>query len=255
MGENYSRGSQWQRWELHLHTPYTKKNDLYEGHNEYEKWDNFYKTIRDYVGDGTDPLKAICAIAITDYLSIDNYIKVRDDKKLPDCVKLLLPNVELRMTPIAQDAPLNIHCIFSPEITDQINDRFFAKLHFRFKDSNYNASFSEIVRLGRAYQGEKNLPEVQAYKIGLNQYIVSYDALAEIFTENRDLKNNTIIVVSNKSNDGASGIVAHSGYFEGTDSQLDATRQQIYQLADMIYSAYRKNIMLLRKKLKYIKKL
>ena len=106
---------------MHLHTPFTKKEDQYEGKTPEEKWDNFYVTVRNYVGDGTNPLKAICAIAITDYLSIDNYKKVRDDNRLPDCVKLLLPNVELRMTPIAQNSPINIHCIFSPEIANEID--------------------------------------------------------------------------------------------------------------------------------------
>lgn len=237
MSEHYCRGSEWRRWELHLHTPNTKKNDQYQGRDENEKWDNFYRSIKDYVGDGEDPLKAICAIAITDYLSIDNYIKVRNDNCLPDCVKRLLPNVELRMKPIGQEAPLNIHCIFSPDIVNQINDRFFSKLKFRFHDNDYGASYSELVRLGRAYDDENNLSETQAYQTGLNQYVISYDMLAEIFTSNKDLKNNTIIIVSNKNNDGASGIVTHSGYFEGTTSQLDATRQQIYQLADMIFSS------------------
>lgn len=86
------RGSAWRRWELHLHTPFTKKEDLYEGSSPEERWDNFYRTIYDYIGDGTDTLKAICAIAITDYLSIDNYKTVREQNRLPNCVKLILPN-------------------------------------------------------------------------------------------------------------------------------------------------------------------
>ena len=62
MANQYSRGSEWRRWELHLHTPYTKKEDQYHGSTPEEKWDNFYNTIHEYVGDGTDPLKAVCAM-------------------------------------------------------------------------------------------------------------------------------------------------------------------------------------------------
>ena len=108
---NYERGSEWRRWDLHIHTPQTLKNDQYEGKAVDEKWDNFYNTIVDYIGDGTDPLKTIEVIGITDYLSIDNYNKVMTDGRLPDSIKLVLPNVELRMVPYAKTAPVNIHCI------------------------------------------------------------------------------------------------------------------------------------------------
>ena len=104
------RGSEWRRWELHLHTPGTKKADRYTGQTVNEKWDNFYASISDYIGNGNDPLRSICAIAITDYLSIDNYLKVCEDNRLPDSIKFVFPNVELRMTPIASDSPINIHC-------------------------------------------------------------------------------------------------------------------------------------------------
>ncbi len=36
----YSRGSEWRRWDLHLHTPQTKKNDQYQGASVTEKWDH-----------------------------------------------------------------------------------------------------------------------------------------------------------------------------------------------------------------------
>lgn len=234
---DYHRGSEWRRWEMHLHTPFTQKNDQFVGESYEKKWDNFYNSIHSYVGDGTDPLKTICAIAITDYLSIDNYLKVRNDNHLPSCVKLLLPNVELRMIPISQEVPLNIHCIFSPEIVDQLDVRFFGKLKFRYKDNDYAATKPELIRLGRAYLSNETIPEEKAYKAGLEQYVISISILTDIFNNNDDLRKNTIIVVSNNSTDGVSGMVAHSKYFEGDISQLDATRRAIYQFSDMIYSA------------------
>ena len=45
-----NRGSEWRRWELHLHTPFTKKADQYIGKTTDEKWDNFYTSICDYIG-------------------------------------------------------------------------------------------------------------------------------------------------------------------------------------------------------------
>ena len=96
---NYERGSEWRRWDLHVHTPGTIKNDQYQGATIVDKWDNFYASMASYVGDGKDPLRQIEVIGITDYLSTDNYRKVVAEKRVPDTVKLILPNIELRMVP------------------------------------------------------------------------------------------------------------------------------------------------------------
>lgn len=87
MNEEFSRGSIWRRWDLHLHTPNTKKEDNFTGSTEEEKWKNFCTSITNYIGDGTDPLRAIAVIGITDYLSIDNYLRVKNEAKLPASVK------------------------------------------------------------------------------------------------------------------------------------------------------------------------
>lgn len=237
-----NRGSEWRRWELHLHTPFTKKADQYTGKTVDEKWDNFYATIANYIGDGSDPLHSICAIAITDYLSIDNYLKVCADKRLPDSVKLVFPNVELRMTPIASDSPINIHCLFDPSIVEELEGRFFANLKFEYNHNKYSATKSELIRLGHDFQREQSLSDEEALKIGLSQYVISLETLSDVFKYNPQLKEKTIIVVSNSSSDGASGLRTHSDYFLGDISQLEATRRSIYQLSDMVFSSNPKDI-------------
>lgn len=235
MLEQYVRGSKWRRWELHLHTPFTKKNDCYTGNTSEEKWDSFYSAIGNYIGDGNDPIKAVCAIAITDYLSIDNYLKVKADNRLPPCVKLLLPNIEMRMLPVAQANPINIHCIFSPDIDIDIETRFLSKL----KDAaGHTAAKAELIRLGREHMNDCTLNEMVAYKTGIEQFVVTSEAIKSIFKDDPDLRNKVIIAVSNKSGDGVSGIVSHSDFFtENGCSQLDATRQGIYKMSDMIFSS------------------
>lgn len=236
------RGSEWRRWELHLHTPFTKKEDQYTGKTTDEKWDNFYTSISNYIGDGSNPLRSICAIAITDYLSIDNYLKVCADKRLPDSVKLVLPNVELRITPIASDSPINIHCLFDPSIVGELESRFFAHLKFQYKGNQYSATKAELIRFGRDFNGDSSLSENEALSIGTNQFVISIDTLLDVFSRNPQLKGKTIIVVSNSSTDGASMLRAHSDYFVGDVSQLEATRRAIYQLSDMVFSSNPKDI-------------
>jgi len=104
----FHRGSEWRRWDLHIHTPGTIKNDNFRGSTIDEKWEQFYSDISSYIEDGTDPSKHIAVIGITDYLSVDNYQKVLSDNKLPASVYLVLPNVEMRIQPIANDSPVNI---------------------------------------------------------------------------------------------------------------------------------------------------
>ena len=59
--------------------------------------------IETYAGDGTDPYKNIAVIGIIDYLSVENYFRViREKDLLPKSVKLILLNVELRISPIAK---------------------------------------------------------------------------------------------------------------------------------------------------------
>ena len=59
--------------------------------------------------------------------------------------------------------------------------------------------------------------------------------MKKIFDEDQELREHCIIVVSNSSGDGVSGVVEHSAYFQGNISQMDATRRAVYQFADMIF--------------------
>lgn len=234
---NYLRGSEWRRWDLHVHTPGTKKNDRYEGSTLDEKWDNFYASISAYIKDGDNPLNNIAVIGITDYLSIDNYLKVVNDKRLPESVKLILPNVELRMTPISKKEPTNIHCIFDPEIVDTLESRFFSNLKFSFKGSEYSANEQELIRFGKDFLNDYSIGKEEAKKVGLEQFVISESALQNVFKNDSNLREHTIIVVPNSNQDGASGITQHKGYIQGTSSQLDASKGAIYHLSDMIFSA------------------
>ena len=234
---NYEKGSEWRRWELHIHTPGTQKNDNYEGNSYDDKWDKYYEDIRTYIGTGEDPLKNIACIAITDYLSIDNYKKVVADKRLPSSIKLVLPNVEMRIQPIANDSPINIHFLFNPSIVESVEDRFFSKINFRYASTSFSASRSELIRLGKIISPE--LDDKSSYSKGIEQFVPSFDRIQEVFSNDQELRENTIILVSNSSTDGVSGVANHSDYLDGFqgDSQLKTFRQAIYKFVDGIFSA------------------
>jgi len=235
---NFPRGSEWRRWDLHIHTPDTKKNDNYSGKNSQEKWEKFIEDVNCSPDD-------ISVVGITDYFCTENYFKFKQliaEGRITKHFDLVIPNIELRVTPVTgTDTPINIHCIFNPEIEKEIDSRFLSQIKMEFGQSKFSARKDEIIRLGKALPGPV-LEDEEAYKKGINQFVISMSDLIQVFKDDPDLKKNTIIVVSNKSSDGASGL-NHSDYFEDKQSQLNATRWNIYQFSDAIFSSNENDVM------------
>jgi hypothetical protein len=82
------RGSEWLRWEPHIHAPGTIFNDQFGANS----WDDYISAL-----ESTTP--KLSAIGITDYYGISTYERVRAEKRsgrLPHC-QLIFPNIEMRL--------------------------------------------------------------------------------------------------------------------------------------------------------------
>lgn len=235
----FPRGSEWRIWDLHIHTPGTKKNDRFTGANLEEKWQNYVASINNSTED-------IAVIGITDYFSIENYLKFKHLAASGNITKkfdLIIPNIELRVLPVTGSAtPINLHCLFNPLIDAEIEARFLAKLKFTNSISNYSATKSELVRFGRNHTNNPSLDEEAAYKKGVEQFVVTLDTLSLVFKHDPTLRDNTIVVVSNRSTDGVTGAIKHEDFFiNKSESQLDATRQSLYHFSDACFSSNQKD--------------
>ena len=62
----HSRGSEWRRWDLHIHTPETALND------QFGDWEEYLTAIESQ----TD----VRVLGVTDYFSITNYSKLKQFK-------------------------------------------------------------------------------------------------------------------------------------------------------------------------------
>lgn len=231
----FSRGSEWRIWDLHIHTPGTKKNDQFSGATLDEKWQNYVASIN-------SSTEEISVIGITDYFSVENYFKFKHlvaNGEITKKFDLIIPNIELRVTPVTgSGTPINLHCLFNPKIDNEIEDRFLAQLNFDYSGSNYTASRNGLIRFGRNLEQNSSLDEEIAYKKGIEQYVISLDVLRSIFEKDTHLRENVIIIVSNKSTDGATGATKHEDFFISKGvSQLDATRLSLYQFSDGIFSS------------------
>lgn len=231
---SFKKGSLWRKWDLHIHTPGTNKNDSFNGKNLEEKWEN-------YIFDINNSKEDISVIGITDYFSVKNYFKFKDHFQsgmITKKIDLIIPNVELRIAPVTgKKTPINIHCLFNPAIDKEIESRFLSRLTFKYGGSQFSAIENELIRLGREIINDNNHPEDGAYKLGVNQFVITIDNLQEIFEADLDLRSNTVIVVANSKKDGVNGLSEHEKLILGKGtSQLDSLKERIYQFSDAIFS-------------------
>ena len=244
-----NRGSEWRKWDLHIHTKNTNKNDQFSSSNMEEFLYIFFKRAIE---------KEISAIGVTDYFSIDRYRDVVDyqenidDKKDGEGKQLfnederkyiknifLFPNIELRMLPSTDKGRLiNIHFIFNPKFVTKLENDFFGELK--------NQDDFKMNRQGIIDYGKKLKPNITdngiAYREGINKFTLDVKTIKNLLDKNSEIEENSIVVVSNSSSDGASGLQKHYDLFENEDGGLDGVRKTIYEISNAIFSANPKDI-------------
>ena len=226
MVNNNTRGSEWNKWDLHIHTPFTGKNDQFTGSSKDEKWDNYLTKI--------EQNNDVKVLGITDYFSIDNYLymlELQKNGRIPNVY--LIPNVELRILPVTRtETPINIHVLFDPELNIDIIQRdFFNQLQFEYSGSKFQCNRYSLIQLGKAIN-TNSVSDEEAYKTGLNQFNITFPDLRNVLKA-KSLEGHYIVGVANSNNDGNSGI---------QDSSLSATRKEIYRLSNFIFSANKNDI-------------
>lgn len=249
MKHTENRGSEWRKWDLHVHTKLTNKNDQFKSKDINSFFELFFKKACEL---------NIEAIGITDYFSIDRYkdalnyvanidnkvdelgVKIFTDNEIEFIRKIFLfPNVELRMLPTTHKGKLlNIHCLFNPTYVSSLDNDFFNHIE---NESHKKMNRQGIIDYGYSLNetlGDNNL----AYKKGVNSYAITLDSIKDLLEKNEDFRSNVIIVVSNSSSDGASGFQKHYDNFENENGSLDGVRKSIYRVSDCIFSTNKEDI-------------
>ena len=93
-----TRGSEWRRWDPHIHAPGTVLNNQFGGP---EPWETYLQALETRT-------PAIEAIGVADYFVTDTYeevLRLRRRGRLP-AVQLIFPNVELRLDVMARSGGL-----------------------------------------------------------------------------------------------------------------------------------------------------
>lgn len=221
-----NRGSEWRKWDLHIHTPNTAKNDQYG--NSDEIWDKYISALEN---------SDIAVFGITDYFSLDNYYRVKNFQKKGRLKnKVIFPNVEMRIIPVTKSGTaINIHAIFDPTLTKQDLDReFFRKLVMKSGNDTYSCTRQDLLDFGRKLANDVNCSEEASIKKAIREFVVSFKDLHEILDKSF-FDNRVIIALSGKSQDGLSGLL-------NQDCNTHTLRQEIGRMADVILSSNVKDI-------------
>jgi len=189
----------WRRWDLHIHAPGTK---LANGYGDADS-----ENLKTYV----DRLEAsdVAAFGITDYFSFDGFrmVKAAYDKAYPDGRKLLIPNIEFRLTETISSDGKNVdtHVLIDPQAAT---------------DDKLNTLLSDLPTHITRNDGEevrcKDLESVADFEQATVGLKALKAALAKVFPDEA-----TYIVITNANNDGLRGVDSKSPRSLSISDELD----------------------------------
>lgn len=203
-----NRGSEWKKWDLHVHTPASGLNNGF-GQNETD-WDNYVKVLF-----STALANDVSAIAVTDYFLIDGYKKLKQeyldkDEKLKnifdaETIKkihkiLVLPNIEFRLETLVNGNRVNYHVIFSDKLTiEDIEDNFLSQIQINISHNpdgtqrKMALNKRALESLGRIIRQQQPTFHGSDYEIGCMTAYVSSESIINTL-KNPILKEKYIIV-------------------------------------------------------------
>lgn len=216
-----TRGSEWRRWEPHIHAPGTILNNQFGGGDSWEL----------YIASLETSSPRIEAIAVTDYYVTDTYeelIRRKAMGRLPD-VQLLFPNIELRLEAAAKSGFINLHLLVSPEDPYHVAElhRILKRLDFGAHGDRFDCSREELIRLGKK-ANPSLIDDRSALAHGVTQVKVSFDQLRTVIAASDWAKANILIAVAAATGDGTSGL---------QDAADKTTREEIEKFAHIIFSS------------------
>jgi len=241
----YPSGSEWRKWDLQVHTPFSALNNGFGGDFDQYAKRLFEKAIE----------KGIAVIGITDYFSIEGYKKLRAlveaSKRLEELLGTdnaakateirLLPNIELRTSVIIKrtdgsDSRVNFHILFSDDVaTEVIEEHFLREIKFTSEsnpghpDESWSLTIPNLEGLGKklkqqhkTFQGQSDL------YVGMLTAVVSHETVTEVFENQRSRFKDRYLVVLPADED-----LSECSW----DGQGHLARKLLIQKAHMLFSS------------------
>lgn len=184
----FPKGSEWRKWDLHIHTP--KSIIQHYGGDTPEVWEK-------YISDLEQLPEEYKAIGINDYFFLDGYkevLKFKNNGRLAN-IDLILPVIELRLDKFASlgaDDPwkkVNFHIIFSNKIDAEIIESHFIKAvqtKLKIDVNGDDEDFNEIITYETLNQLGRKIKENTSktindsdLKTGFNSLTFNFEVILE----------------------------------------------------------------------------
>jgi len=238
---SYLKGSEWRKWDLHVHTPFSYLNTQFG--NDFDEYVRqlFKKAIE----------KNIAAIGITDYFTIEGYKKLKQDyleneEKLKELFTedeiekikqiLILPNIEFRLNKLVGSKRINYHVIFSNELPiEDIEDNFLREIKFIYEgapqteDEKRPLTKHNLEMLGQKLREEhEQFQSKSDVEIGMTNAVVDDTDIARILANKKSIFDGKYLLLV--PSDGDLSRVSW-------DSQDHNVRKVIIQKADGLFAS------------------
>lgn len=235
----YSKGSEWRKWDLHVHTPESGMA------NEFgSDWDKYVQSLFKKSIENN-----IAVIGLTDYFTIDGYKKlVRDYLQNEDNLKSLFspseialirtisvfPNVEFRIKTIVNKSRVNYHVIFSDKVSiEDIEENFLHEIEFVQEGLPFDAANKRKLKKRNLEELGKSIKEQQKefkgsdFTIGCTTAVIEEQQILEILQKHKDKFEGKYIIAIPVDED-----LSKLSW----TSQDHMVRKYFYQVANMFFS-------------------
>jgi ABC-type lipoprotein export system ATPase subunit len=194
---NHPRGSEWRKWDLQVHTPFSALNNGFGS--------DFSAYAKQLIEKACN--ENIAVVGITDYFTIQGYTALNellaDDAALKALVGdelaeraagiLFLPNIELRLSTIVRnqrgaDSRVNFHVFFSDSVSPaHIEEHFLRELKFTAdanagsEDERWALNPQNLAELGQRLKAQhSNFQSQTDMFVGMMNAIVDHSEVSKI---------------------------------------------------------------------------
>ena len=240
MANDFSRGSEWRKWDLHVHTP---ASILYNGFGS--DWDTYVKNLFKTLIN-----KEISVVGITDYFTVDGYQKIKEEylannSKLQalfseieiEQIKkiLILPNIEFRSDTFVGAKSVNFHIIFSESIpVRDIEEKFLHEIDFVYQgepqteDRKRKLREVNLIELGRRLKGEHSEFRESELCVGMMNAVVDHKQVSKILFDKEETFGSKCLFI----------VMADEDLGEiSWNSRDHLTRKVLIQKSDLLFSS------------------
>lgn len=195
VGRALNKGSEWRKWDLHVHAPGTRLNDQYKidgktinhlGDRSKEFWDKFCQIIHN---------SDVDVIGITDYFTFNTYFAFIKEYKqrYPEDRKVFFPNLELRLPNAVNSSGqhVNFHMLFPDSLTEAEAEDFLRNLKL------IQSSATGTKKLSLWDTREKDEEAVESFSVSLDACLEAVKATFDGI-EDSNLYDATYLIASGK---------------------------------------------------------